>query len=578
MNVFKTLMEKSGSAASPAWLALHSLKLSNSEWTKWVHLIARAMGDKPELTPWGLFALVSHLSDCVVLTGLGRSHFIAGTVGAPWLMNQSTAPSNGLLESVLTGTPWNAKFVSLFIEKIHEVFAAQDNERQLDEGEMSYHLAFMGKEHKGKTSERKWLAWKMQAPIGLLKKATKQAKLKDMTAELVTSESIKGAWGTLNLTELIEVFNSVEYWGNALVAPDVIMSAMTVAIAISKNNGTTATWLDRRMTTLRQQANASYLVNPVDIPKFTAVYLPSNVNAQDLYSTIHLLWTMGETSGLQVISWILEQARGANCTSITSIASIIRDSSAITYTVLSSVLNLKAQIDAALIAMAAVGSVPYASIRSPLTNVSKYPDLAYIMNKVFMPKEGYSGRRHPQCTLAQDALDGVVSNIQKITRAGGESALAIQKILDAYNIHGVESFSNPGHVYIWAEGVVHTDDVSGSTGEFSHEGKVCDITTMKERDLANDAMIRLVHINSLQDKLCNNNDSAAKVIARFYLDNTHQKKLEGFNTSFYNILTAEVTAALATLNLPATAIDALKPTEGKFTIGSVAKQTLDTYA
>lgn len=85
---------------------------------------------------------------------------------------------------------------------------------------------------------------------------------------------------------------------------------------------------------------------------------------------------------IEVLGWVIEQAKGANCATLTAFSDLVIENPGATYEVWTRSFKLQTNIESAVNAMVGIIKNPYSTIVTSNVTSASYADIAYIASSI----------------------------------------------------------------------------------------------------------------------------------------------------------------------------------------------------
>lgn len=250
------------------------------------------------------------------------------------------------------------------------------------------------------------------------------------------------SWGRLTYQQMHNVYWSA-HLQNPSSARDIMAAASLILTTSMVKANVTGAWITRRVAAFCQTYKRNDMVvtnvTPAVVTEARGLLQPDKQNLRGLIGSLLYIYYMARHNNLEVLTWIIEQARGSNSASLAALAELSVKNAIATYTVYSTVLGLRADLDVAILAMAQVIDNPYSTLARPAAASSTFPDLAYLatssLKKATGNVDGFKRNDDTnRCKLPVAVLKQWMSIFRSAETQQGADAMNIQNIARAYGV------------------------------------------------------------------------------------------------------------------------------------------------
>lgn len=239
----------------------------------------------------------------------------------------------------------------------------------------------------------------------------------------------------------------------------ILVRALFISIAgICKGQNLTANWTTSRWSALKSQfeglATTNKDVNKDTISIYAKRFIGSHPSLGSLYSALIYNHRIAEAMDLDIMRWMIEQARGTNITGLHMIADAMVKYESCSYSILRRMIP-EVQFHQAARAMCITIQQPYGTLHGPIIAVQQYPDLAYVCLSVCMgsveTSKAMADGLLKKCLNDPRRLDALAQMISRCQNAGADVEMSVQKILNMYHVNGYPTNDGSCKFYAYPE-------------------------------------------------------------------------------------------------------------------------------
>lgn len=231
------------------------------------------------------------------------------------------------------------------------------------------------------------------------------------------------------------------------VKPITMRSLFICTSGIAKGTNITPKWMTARWNNVKDQypdiAAGRTEVDREMVRDFHKFFIGPNAQIGALYGSLMFSHQISRLLDVQILTWIVEQARGANTTSVGAIARACAQFDAFTYTILARVVP-ESDFVAAISAMCSSIMQPYATLHRPVMSVSNFPNLAFIALSLAMSSgvEGLIASAKGKLTANEMSVMTLMNTIRSCQQETANTLTGMGVLLSAYKVNAVP---NPGN-------------------------------------------------------------------------------------------------------------------------------------
>lgn len=250
-----------------------------------------------------------------------------------------------------------------------------------------------------------------------------------------------------------------------------LASVFVSITALAKGSNVTQQWLERRLTTLKNQApniDIDDLVTVEAVREYAIMYQRERIDLDRLFTIFTLAATSFTEQEYPLFTWILEQASASNVTPAMAICEVI--CKCVTMSIDTLIAQApEAQWRQLITQCLHIIIDPFGSLIRPAVVSSQYADVAYLglrMKTALLQDssfKGFKGKPESNSVKSKAELDQIVDNFRKMQLAAINSAASLDRLF-SLALNG-KAVVDGDYVYVNPRGMIPAGLVS-KEGDF----------------------------------------------------------------------------------------------------------------